>query len=1393
MAELVQRPKELTLSGNIAENWRKFKRQWDLYSDATEVEKKTPKQQVAIFLNVAGVEATELYDSWETIPADDLTLKAVTDKFQTHCQGVVNIVIYRYKFWSRNQKEGEKFINYYQELRTLIADCEYGELKNDMLRDKICVGIRSDSIRERIFREKAEITLMKVLQIIESAEVSRSNVQQLQEISGRQERQVHAVRNKEKSSEKTYLCKKCNTQHGARNCPAFGKMCFKCNGLNHYAECCSRARKDRSSRRPEQNERRNPKKNQTEQNEKTAGYSKKHFRKVKKVHHTYVDSDKSSSEDDFDNDNFVIDSLFVENEKCENDLSDQKLNLDVLFNQEITHVDRCNDETTEWYEKVKIDDVNKHVNFKLDTGAEISILPVQLYEQLGKPNKSEMCKAKVKISTYNRQKLNVIGCVTLVVEHKQKLYPIEFYIVDVKSVPILGLKALITLQLVHRLYTIQNDTHNQTSSVLLEKYKDVFTGLGEMKGEYDIQLKEDSKPVIYPLRRVPESIKPKLKECLNQMEAKEVITKVDTPSDWVNSLVIVEKPDGTLRICLDPRELNKSIKREHYQIPTLEDIQAKLNGANYFTSLDCSAGYWQVKLSEDSSMLTTFNTPFGRYRFLRMPFGISSAQEVFQKKLNQILEGIPGVVNYIDDILIYASTEEEHDNRLQMVLQKCGAENIKLKKEKCYLKQNSVKYLGHIISSQGMQPDPEKVEAIRSMPSPEDKQGVQRLLGLVNWLARFIPNASSITEPIRSLMKKDIEFQWNDEQERAFTRIKDVLTGENVLKYYDVNEDVTISVDASKSGLGAVLLQSDRPVAFSSRALTPTEQNYAQIEKECLAVVYGCEKFHQYVYGKEITIENDHKPLEAIFRKPLAFAPPRIQRMLIRLQKYDFEFKYKQGKELWIADALSRAYLKDKFGRHEKSDLENEVEYKVHCVVRDIQMSPRKQNQVEEATKNDPEMKTLIKLIQDGWPDSIKKCHVNKEYYTFREELSVCNGIVMKGSSRIVIPRNMRSEILQKLHTGHWGIERTRRRAREIVFWPGISQDIESMINKCDSCQKFQNSNPKEKIKMHEIPKGAFEYVGTDLFYYKGADYLLIADYYSKFWDIMRLPDTKSSTVIRKTKSLFSKFGIPAKVMSDNGPQFSSEEYKNFSKTWNFTHVTSSPNFPQSNGFAERMVQTAKKLLKKCEEDGTDPYLAILEYRNTPISSDLGSPAQLLQSRRLRSVIPTAEKLLKPEIQVKVRRKLENQQFRTRSWYNRNKKNLTRLRRGDKIRFQKNPSEHFRRGEIVEDADKPRSYIIKDKYGNEYRRNRVHISRKPEDPLITDHEEIHTNTEQDHTNTKSTLDTQSQEQDIENTNMIEEQTHANTQEQTVNPQRLRSSKRCIVKPVRFRDENFVTK
>ena len=768
----------------------------------------------------------------------------------------------------------------------------------------------------------------------------------------------------------------------------------------------------------------------------------------------------------------------IKNESQASHVQDANISSDFVENSK--DIDNVN--IDEWYQTVKIYDVNKEISFKLDSGAQISILPLRMYEDIGEPG--QLKKAKVRLSTYNRDRLDVVGTVQLDVKHKDKVYDIEFYVVNVNSVPILGLNAINKLHLIERIHVINTDTqsHKQADSTeLLHRYRDVFHGIGELPGEYDIKLEEDASPVIYPVRRVPESIKPKLKESLRKMESNKIIQKVDGPTDWVNSLVIVEKPDKTLRICLDPRELNRSIRREHFHIPTLEDIQAKLSGSKFFTTLDCSAGYWQVKLSEKSSSLTTFNTPFGRYKFLRMPFGISSAQEVFQKKVSQLLEGIPGVINYIDDILIHARTEEEHDRTLEKVLQKCREAHVKLKKEKCHVKKNQTKYLGHIITELGMKADPFKVEAIVNMETPNNKQAVQRLLGMVNWLGRFIPNTSIITEPLRCLLKKEVEFHWQDSQQKAFERIKQALISSSVLKYFNVDEETTISVDASKTGLGAVLLQNSQPVAYASRSLTSTEQNYAQIEKECLAVVYGCERFHQYVYGKAVKIENDHKPLEAVFKKSLISAPPRIQRMLIRLQKYNLIYTYKKGKELWIADTLSRAHLTEK---PTDLQLQKEIDYRVHCVQRDCQISNEKKNSVKEATKTDPEMIPLVKLIQDGWPNTVKKCGTNKDYFNFRDELSVCDGLVLKGN-RIVIPKNLRPNILKKLHTGHWGINRTTRRARDIVFWPGITKDIEKIISTCEQCQKYQNATPKEKIMMHEVPDGPFQKIGQICFIMK--------------------------------------------------------------------------------------------------------------------------------------------------------------------------------------------------------------------------------------------------------------------------------------------------------------------
>ena len=427
-------------------------------------------------------------------------------------------------------------------------------------------------------------------------------------------------------------------------------------------------------------------------------------------------------------------------------------------------------------------------------------------------------------------------------------------------------------------------------------YPNVFKGLGKLEPEHHIEIKEDSTPVIHASRKIPATLREKVKKELDEMEKAGVIVKVDEPSDWVNSLVVVEKPDGNLRLCLDPRNLNKVVKREHYQLPTFEEISSRLAGARYFSKLDANKGYWQIPLDEASSILTVFGTPFGRYRFTVLPYGLHSAQEVYHKRITHHFDGIEQVETDIDDFLAWGKEHSDHDVSLIKCLDKAESIGITMNIDKCQFRQTELVYLGHKLSTDGVWADESKIKAIVDMPTPTDKKAVQRLMGMLNYLAKFLPNISEVTEPLRNLMKKNTEWCWTKIHNESFQNIKKLLTSNKCLAYYDVTKPVVLQVDACNTGLGAVLLQDERPVAYASKALTATQAGYVIMEKELLAVIFGCEKFHQYIYGKKVQIYSDHKPLESIMKKPLANAPARLQRMLLRLQRYDINVTYKEGK-----------------------------------------------------------------------------------------------------------------------------------------------------------------------------------------------------------------------------------------------------------------------------------------------------------------------------------------------------------------------------------------------------------------------------------------------------------------------------------------------------------------
>jgi len=289
--------------------------------------------------------------------------------------------------------------------------------------------------------------------------------------------------------------------------------------------------------------------------------------------------------------------------------------------------------------------------------------------------------------------------------------------------------------------------------------------------------------------------------------------------------------------------------------------------------------------------------------------------------------------------------------------------------EKCQFKDKELVYLGHKLTSKGIEADENKVRSIMGMPTPEDKKDIQRLLGLVNYVGKFIPNLSEVTAPLRLLLKKNESWCWEDEQKEAFRKIKELILSKTCLQFYDVTKAVTIQVDASKSGIGAVLLQDNKPVAYASKSFTATQKRYAPIEQEMLAVVFGCQRFHQYIYGKKVLVQSDHKPLESIMKKALHNAPPRLQRMMLSLQKYDFELVYLAGKENILADTLSRAHLADT----SEEVPEEELVAQVHMVYDNANVTNPKMDEIKNETQKDDTLMKISKYITKGWPHNRKQ------------------------------------------------------------------------------------------------------------------------------------------------------------------------------------------------------------------------------------------------------------------------------------------------------------------------------------------------------------------------------------------------------------------------------------
>ena len=425
-----------------------------------------------------------------------------------------------------------------------------------------------------------------------------------------------------------------------------------------------------------------------------------------------------------------------------------------------------------------------------------------------------------------------------------------------------------------------------------------------------------------------------------------------------------------------------------------------------------------------------------------MPFGITSVSEVFQRAMEELFDGYPCAI-IVDDLLVWGEGTVEHDGNLKKVLQRAREVDLKLCLKKCKFRLDQESYVGHQFTKGGLKLDEANVTAIKEMPSPDSPEALHRFLGMINYLHKFISNFSEKTAPLRELLWNDIYWNWEAPQQQAFEALKADISQPPVLKFFDPSKLVTLSVDASKSGLGAACLQDESPMAYASQALTEAETRYAQIEKELLAATVACRKFHDFIYGLEAIIETDHKPLTAIVNKPLHTAPARLQRVLLQLQRYNLKFIDKRGTELYVADTLSHAYTTEEPG--------TEGDDQLH-VLSFTSISPTRMAELQRHTLADPVVQKLAHFITDGWPAKNKSVSPDiKLYFPIRDELIIDNRIIFKGL-RVVVPLALRKEYVQQLHKGHPRADATKRRAKDIVYWPSTSLDIDSSIALCQPC-----------------------------------------------------------------------------------------------------------------------------------------------------------------------------------------------------------------------------------------------------------------------------------------------------------------------------------------------------